>query len=76
MVLFPNIFYFFGIAALCTVDTSMIWFSEIWSDKLKVLYYKAHGVTERTEVTQCHGGADGTKSDGGVAYRFLINTLR
>ena len=49
--------------------------SEIWSDKLKVLYYKAHGVTERTEVTQCHGGADGTKSDGGVAYRFLINTL-
>jgi len=24
MVLFPNIFYFFGIVALCTVDTSMI----------------------------------------------------
>ena len=22
---------------------------------------------------QCHGGADGTKSDGAVAYRFLIN---
>ena len=49
--------------------------SEIWSDKLKVLYYKAHGVTERMEVTQCHGGADGTKSDGGVAYRFLITIL-
>ena len=32
----------------------------------------AHGVTEATEVTLCHGGADGTKSDGGVAYRFLI----
>lgn len=39
----------------------------------------AHGVTEATEVTQCHGGADGTKTDGGVAYSFLItldiNTL-
>ena len=32
----------------------------------------AHGVTEATEVTQCHGGADSTKTDGGVAYRFLI----
>jgi len=21
---------------------------------------------------QCYGGADGTKSDGGIAYRFLI----
>ena len=27
---------------------------------------------EGTEVTQCYGGADGTKSDGGVANRFLI----
>ena len=39
----------------------------------------AHGVTEATEITLCHGGADGTKSDGGVAYSFLItldvNTL-
>lgn len=39
----------------------------------------AHGVTEATEVMQCHGGADGTKTDGGVAYSFLItlevNTL-
>ena len=39
----------------------------------------AHGVTEATEVTQCHGGADSTKTDGGVAYSFLItldvNTL-
>ena len=25
-----------------------------------------------TEVMLCHGGADGTKSDGGIAYRFLI----
>jgi len=24
--MFPDIIYFFGIAALCTVDTSMIWF--------------------------------------------------
>jgi len=24
---------------------------------------------------QCHGGADGTKSNGGVAYRFLITIL-
>jgi len=24
---------------------------------------------------QCYGGADGTKSDGGVAYRFLITIL-
>ena len=28
---------------------------------------EAHGVAEGMEVTQCHGGADGTKSDGGVA---------
>ena len=28
----------------------------------------AHGVTEATKVTQCHGDADGTKTDGGVAY--------
>jgi len=27
---------------------------------------------EGMEVTQCHGGASGTKSDGGVAYKFLI----
>jgi len=24
---------------------------------------------------QCYGGADGTKSDGGIAYRFLITIL-
>ena len=30
---------------------------------------------EGTEVMQCHGGADGTKSDGGVANRFLITIL-
>lgn len=39
----------------------------------------AHGATEATEIMQCHGGADGTKTDGGVAYSFLItldvNTL-
>ena len=41
----------------------------------KTLTYKAHRVTEGTEVTQCHGGAEGTKSDGGVAYRFLVTLL-
>ena len=39
----------------------------------------AHGVPEATEITQCHGGAGGTKTVGGVAYSFLItldvNTL-
>ena len=30
---------------------------------------------EGTEIMQCYGGADGTKSDGGVAYRFLITIL-
>ena len=48
--------------------------SEIWSAKLKVLYNR-HRVTEGTEVTQCYGGADGTKSNGGVVYRFLITIL-
>jgi len=41
----------------------------------KTLTYKAHRVTEGTEETQCHGGAEGTKSDGDAAYRFLINIL-
>ena len=50
-------------------------FFQIWSDKVKFVYYKAHGVTERTEVMQRYGGADGTKSDGDVAYRFLITIL-
>ena len=50
--------------------------SEIWSDNLKVLYNRHTEETEGTEETQCHGGADGTKSDGGVAYRFLITILR
>ena len=53
--------------------------SEVWSDKLRLLNNKAHGVTEGRRETQCYGGAEGTKSDGGVAYRFLItfgiNTL-
>ena len=35
----------------------------------------SHGDTEGTEVTKCHGGVDGTKSNGGVAYRFLITIL-
>ena len=45
------------------------------SDKVKFVYYKAHGVTEGTEIMQRYGGADGTKSDGGIAYRFLITIL-
>jgi len=28
------------------------------------------------EIMLCYGGADGTMSDGGVAYRFLITILR
>ena len=56
-------------------DGSITGSSEIWNDKLKLSYNKAHGVTEGTEVTQCHGGADGTKSYGGVAYIFLIAIL-
>ena len=27
------------------------------------------------EIKAIHGGADGTKSNGGVAYRFLITLL-
>ena len=49
--------------------------SEIWSDRLNFLQNKAHGVTEWTEFMQCYGGADGTKSNGGVAYIFLITPL-
>ena len=45
---------------------------EIWSDKLKVLYNKVHRVTEETEVKAMSRRCDGTKSDGGVAYRFQI----
>jgi len=49
--------------------------SEIWSDKLKRLYNKAHRATERTELKAMSRGANGTKSDGGAAYRFLITLL-
>jgi len=42
--------------------------SEIWSDKPKVLYNRH---TESRRERRC----DGTKSDGGVAYRFLITIL-
>ena len=53
--------------------------SGFWSDKVFHLCLEfeaiSHGGTERKEVTQCHGGADGTKSDGGVAYRFLITII-
>ena len=50
-------------------------FFQIWSDKVKFVYYKAHGVTEGTELMQRYGGTDGTKSDGAIAYRFLITIL-
>ena len=46
--------------------------SEIWSDKPKVLYNRH---TERTEVKAMSRRCDGTKSDGGVAYKFLITIL-
>ena len=49
--------------------------SEIWSDKLKVLYNRHTESRRDGGNAQCHGGADGTKSDGGVAYRFLITIL-
>ena len=49
--------------------------SEIWGDKLKVLNNRQTESRRGTEVTQWHGGADGTKRDGGVAYRFLITIL-
>ena len=49
--------------------------SEIWGDKLKVLNNRHTESRRGTEVTQWHGGADGTKRDGGVAYRFLIANL-
>jgi len=32
------------------VDWNVYCSAEIWSDKLKLLYHKAHRVTERTEV--------------------------
>ena len=35
----------------------------------------SHGETEGTEIRQWHGKDDETKSDGDIAYRFLI-TLR
>ena len=39
------------------------------------LYNKSHGETEGTEIRKWHVENDETKSDGGIAYRFLI-TLR
>ena len=38
--------------------------SEIWSDKLKVLYNRHTESRRDGGNAQCHGGADGTKSDG------------
>ena len=58
----------------CGGRDRMLGSSKIWSEKLKLSYYKAHRVTEGTEVTQCHGGADGTKSNRDVVYRFLISS--
>ena len=42
--------------------------------KSYIIGTQSHG--EDGGNAQCHGGADGTKSDGGVAYRFLITILR
>ena len=58
-----------------TLSITKVDSSEIWSDKVKFVYYKAHGVTEGTELMQRYGGTDGTKSDGAIAYRFLITIL-
>jgi len=40
--------------------------------KLKVLYNRHTESRSGRRKTLYHGGADGTKSNGGVAYRFLI----
>ena len=39
------------------------------------LHDKSHGDKEGTEIRKWHGENDDTKSNGGIAYRFLI-TLR
>ena len=41
-------------------------------DKQKDLYNRHTESRRGRRSTQCYGGADGTKSDGGIAYRFLI----
>ena len=46
--------------------------SEVWNDKLKRLYDKAHGVTEETEAKVMWQRVDGVKSNGCVAYSFII----
>ena len=48
---------------------------------MKVLQRSQSYIIRHTELRrgrkqrQCYGGVDGTKSDGGVAYRFLITLL-
>ena len=49
--------------------------SEIWSDKLKLLHIRHTESQRGRRRAICYGGADGTKSDGDVAYRFLITIL-
>ena len=48
--------------------------SEIWSDKLSLLYIKGtqRGGEHGGESKQSHGGAEGTKSDRAVVYILLI----
>ena len=41
-------------------------------DKQKGLYNRHTESRRGRRSTQCDGGADDTKSDGGIAYRFLI----
>ena len=45
----------------------LLWLFEVWIDKLKLLNDKSHREKEQTELNELRRGADGTKSDGGVA---------
>ena len=58
---------FLFVKVICCVQA--VRYLTLW---LKLLNNRTHRVTEGTEVTQCYGGADGTKSKGDAAYRFLI----
>ena len=55
----------------------MIGSSEIWSDKLSLLHIKItqRGGEHGGESRQSHGGAEGIKSDRGIAYVLLITLV-
>ena len=51
--------------------------SEIWSDKVNLLPIKGtqRGGEHIGESRQSHGGAEGIKSDRGIAYVLLITLV-